>query len=109
MLRFVGRWRQQIAAVEREADHLMIVMGEAAYATAQRMERESNDFWTMRYWVSVQAVIARKVGKPFAVHQMPHAILHGPAHDAAHCRETVVERFLLPSFPAASGGGEDSA
>jgi hypothetical protein len=57
------RRRQRLAGIESEADRLILVMGAEAISVARRMEREANDFATMRYWASVQTIIARKTGE----------------------------------------------
>jgi hypothetical protein len=60
MLGFLKLRRQRLAGLESEADRLTDAMGSAAYETAGRLAREANDFWTMRYWTSVQAILAQR-------------------------------------------------
>ncbi len=60
MLSLFHRRRQRSAQREAEADRLIDLMGLQAYAAADRLVREANDFWTMRYWLKVQEAIARK-------------------------------------------------
>ncbi len=89
--------RQRIAGLESEANCLINLMGARASATAARLAREANDFSTMRYWSSVQAIIVRKTGEPVAIGQTPQNMICERLREL----EPPVEAFLALPRPSA--------
>ncbi len=88
--------RKRLAGIESEADRLILVMGVDALAVAHRMEREANDFGTMRYWASVQTIIARKTGKPAAFDPARQIRMFEVRQDADTDSEVEERRLLAP-------------
>lgn len=95
--------RRRLAGIESEADRLILVMGVDALAVAHRMEREANDFGTMRYWASVQTVIGRKTGNP-AAFEPARQIRMFEVSQHADMDSDSEERRLLPPPKAGDDG-----
>jgi hypothetical protein len=89
--------RHRIAGMEREAVRLIDLMGVRACATACRLARQANDFSTMRYWSSVQAIIVRKTGEAAAIGQTPENMIWERPREL----EPPVEGFLALPRPSA--------
>ncbi len=68
--------RQRYASREAEAYRLIASAGAAAHAIARRMARDANDFSTMRYWTSVQAIILRKSSGSLSVRHPPQSMIY---------------------------------
>ena len=60
MLLFLEQGRQRARWIETEAEALIQHLGLGALDAARRMEREANDFPSLRYWRSVRKAIARE-------------------------------------------------
>ena len=75
------RRRERLAGIESEADRLIALRGEDACATAHRMQREANDFATMRYWIAVQTIIVRKTGQGEAYNPARQVMIFERPHD----------------------------
>ena len=60
MFLFLERRRQRARRIEAEAESLIQYLGRGACAEACRMEREANDFHSLRYWRSVKKAITRE-------------------------------------------------
>ncbi len=60
MVLFLERGRQRTRWIEGEAESLIQHLGPGAFNAADRMEREANDFSSVRYWRSVRKAIARE-------------------------------------------------
>ena len=60
MFLFVEKRRQRARWIEGEAESLIQHLGRGAFDAARRMEREANDFPSVRYWRSVRKAIARE-------------------------------------------------
>jgi hypothetical protein len=96
VLSLLYRRRQRSAQREAEADRLIDFMGFQAYATAGRLAREANDFWAMRYWVKVQAAIARKTDLRFAVREMSETMIYERPRDSGHDLGSEIARPFAP-------------
>jgi hypothetical protein len=92
--------RQRRASREAEADRLIAFAGAAAHAIARRMARHANDFSTMRYWTSVQAIIERKSSGPLLAPHAPQWMIYERPRDGGHDLVCGVGRLLAPCLHA---------
>jgi len=92
--------RQRYASREAEAYRLIASAGAAAHAIARRMARDANDFSTMRYWTSVQAIILRKSSGSLSVRHPPQSMIYERPRDCGYDLSCGVERLLLPCLHA---------
>lgn len=100
MLSLLYRRRQRLAQRDAEADRLIELMGLQASATAARLAREANDFWTMRYWLKIQEAVARKTDSRLSVPYLFQTMIYERPHDGGYDFGVEIARHIPLALPA---------
>jgi hypothetical protein len=100
VLSLLFRRRQRLARRDSEADRLIESLGLQACATAARLAREANDFWTMRYWLKVQEAIARKTDSHLTVPYLFQTMIYERPREGGYDFGLEIARHIPLVLPA---------